>query len=167
MGITVPHTFDDDWDFQSGYYEQIKRIIEWNATQFIRVYVADPDADYKRATDFTVRIDGGDIAVRIRRASQKYRDWTIRSYKGGHKTEIHKLKEGFGRFYLYCWEDEQGRLSEWVLIDLDRVRKAGLLDKTRREIANQDGRTRFIAVPVGELDEANCLVVRQLQKKIV
>src|SRR3990167_11431285 len=90
MGITVPHTFDDDWDFQSGYYEQIKRIIEWNATQFIRVYVADPDADYKRATDFTVRIDGGDIAVRIRRASQKYRDWTIRSYKGGHKTEIHK-----------------------------------------------------------------------------
>lgn len=152
-----PATFAENWKFQAGYYSQIKGIIEANAQQFISIEVASPEADMKQATDFVVRVVGGDIAVRIRRADVPYRDLTVRSYNNGNKTEIHKLREGYGRFYLYGWTNAQNAISEWALIDLDKVRACGVLEN-RREISNKDGRTRFIAITLAELRGRGCVV---------
>lgn len=157
-----PYTFKQNWDFQSRYYSKIESIIKQNAGEFISVTVADTETDMKRATDFVIKVTGGDIAVRIRRADKPWRDLTIRSYNNGYKTEIHKLREGFGRFYLYCWENDKHELSEWVLVDLDKLRETGLLDKQRKQFENRDGTTCFIAFGIRELEQVGCITAKLL-----
>jgi hypothetical protein len=155
MSTNSPSIFNDNWNFQAGYYSQIKEIIKENASKFIKIDVADYESDVKRATDFVVKVTGGDVAVRIRRANQKYRDLTIRSYNNGHKTELQKIKDGYGQFYLYCWTNDNDEICEWILVDLESLRNSGILEN-RSEISNKDGRTKFIAVPIKDL--TNCLV---------
>jgi CRISPR/Cas system CSM-associated protein Csm4 (group 5 of RAMP superfamily) len=158
---TTPDLFRKNWNFQVGYYSQIKDLIKQNAMYFISIEVADKETDSKKATDFVVRVVGGDIAVRIRRASQKHRDLTIRSYNNGYRTELQKIKEGFGRFYLYCWENEKNELAEWMLVDLNLLRTSGALEN-RHEFINEDRITRFIAIPTNYLKSTNCLVACKL-----
>jgi hypothetical protein len=150
-------TFNEDWKFQLDYYPSIRTIIEDNAKSFISVSVADAEADMNRATDFIVRVEGGDISVRIRRSNIKFRDITIRSYKNGNKTEIHKLKEGLSKFYLYCWTNDKNEIYEWILADLDKMRELNVFDN-KKEISNKDGITRFIALPIKELEELGCVI---------
>ena len=163
MSVTITqssnHTFRDNWEFQEGYYPQVERILKDNALHFINISVADKYKDMTQATDFVVKIDGGDVAVRIRRADCKYRDLTIRSYNKGRKTEIDKLRDGFGKYYLYCWENEKKELSEWMLIDLDKVRESGLLDSKKTKM-NKGYNTGFIAIDWLELQIIDCVIAR-------
>jgi hypothetical protein len=153
--------FEDDFRYQERFYAKVQEILAQNAVHFIRVKVATAAQDMRQATDFVVETDRGDIALRIRREeySGRYRDWTIRSYKRGNRTELHKILDGWARFYLYCWEGRDGNLFDWVLIDLDKVRECNLLTG-RIETANKDGYTRFIAIPIREVEKAGCLVAR-------
>lgn len=154
---TSRELFNQNFQFQAGYYSQIQKIITDNVGCFVSVEVASPEADMKRATDFVVRVMGGDIAVRIRRADVPWRDLTVRSYNNGNKTEIHKLREGFARFYLYGWTNTSNAISEWALMDLDKIRALNLLEN-RTEKPNKDGRTRFICIPLAELRAKGCIV---------
>lgn len=149
--------FTDNWDFQQGYYGQVERILKQNAPHFVNVRIASKDQDMKQATDFIVIIEGGEIAVRIRRANVRWRDLTIRSRIGHAKTEIHKIREGFGRYYLYCWTDANNAICDWILVDLDLLRESGLLEN-RKEIPNKDGYTAFINIPAIELAANGCLI---------
>lgn len=141
------------------FLPDIKDILIHNTHHIIKVEVANDDQDTRQATDMIITVGSGDVAVRIRRDGykQKYRDWTIRSFRRtGNKTELMKLREGFCRWYLYCWT-ENNQIIDWILIDLDIVRRSGLLDKKRYQISNWDG-TYFIAISVKELKDNNCLV---------
>lgn len=149
--------FKENWDFQKTYYPQIESIIRKNSFNFITIRIADVQKDTQEATDFIVSIDGGDIAVRIRRSKYKDRDLTIRSYCGGHKTEINKIKEGFGKYYLYCWTNENQEILEWILVDLNKLRHSKLLEITP-EIENKDGYTRFISISTEKLKIYKCLI---------
>lgn len=151
--------FNENWNFQKNYYSQVKRIIEDNALVFIKIDVADEESDLKRATDFVVRITGGDVAVRLRRSDVRYRDLTIRSFNKGYRTELDKIRDGFGKFYLYGWTNLNNIINEWVLIDLDKMRELKLFDG-KQEIINTDGITRFIAIPIYEIDKTGCIVAR-------
>lgn len=149
--------YQDNWNFQLDYYKEVERLLKQNAYHFINVSVADADRDKKQATDFVINIEGGDIAVRIRRSFQHYRDLTIRSRSRGYKTEIHKILEGWARYYLYCWTDSTNNISEWMLIDLNKVRENNLLNN-RQEKINKDGVTGFVFIPYRELEENDCIL---------
>lgn len=164
MNLTNSKAFDTNWAFQESYYDQVIRILKQNAAYFVIVTVASLEEDMKHAKDFDIRIEGGDIAVRIRRPYYTFRDLTIRSYINGYKTEIDKLREGWGRYYLYCWTNDNIRISEWILIDMNKVRELKLLDN-RKEISNKDGRTRFIAIPAQELKAKDCIMNSLLSPK--
>lgn len=153
---TPPSTFVENWTFQLGYYAAVESILKANAQYFINVSVANPEQDMKQATDFVVVIDGGEIAVRIRRDNCKWRDLTIRSTNNGHKTEIHKIREGWARYYLYCWTSGRKEIGEWMLVDLNKVRELELLEN-RSEIPNYDG-TWFITIPYKELADKECVL---------
>lgn len=153
---TPTPSFEENWSFQLGYYRIVETILKDNARYFINVSVANQELDTKQATDFVIKLEGGDIAVRIRRDDCKYRDLTIRSINHGYKTEIDKIREGFGKYYLYCWTDSTGEVSEWILVDLDKVRNLNLMDN-RRDIPNGDG-TYFIAISKKELNNNDCLL---------
>jgi len=156
LELIKENTFIDNWKFQQDYYEQVKTILKNNSMIFVKVEIADIELDKKQATDFIVIIDGGEIAVRIRRANCKYRDLTIRSVNNGYKTEIDKIREGFGRYYLYCWEDEGKEIKSWILVDLNKLRETKLMEN-RVNIPNYDG-TEFIAISIDELYRNDCLI---------
>ena len=148
-----------DWDWSDGYLGEIAKILRRNAHRILSIKVAGCNKDLKHATDMVIAVEGGDVAVRVRRAEyrKKWRDLTIRSWRaGGIKTELHKIKEGAGDWYLYAWSDGDKRLSDWMLVDLNKVRESGLLNRPER--ANKDGRTRFIAISDKELRRCGCMV---------
>lgn len=158
---TQQPTFKDNWTFQLGFYDTITTILKDNASYFVNVSVATQEQDFKQATDFVVKLDGGDIAVRIRRKYQHYRDLTIRSKNGTYKTELSKIKEGWARYYLYCWQGQDEKIDEWMLVDMNKVRLSNLLDN-RVDKVNKDGRTAFIAIPYYELIKCGCILVSKV-----
>ena len=143
--------------------QSIRRILEGNAMHMIDIRIADDEADMKRATDLVVTVAEGDIACRLRRSNCRYRDWTIRSKRAnGAETELSKLRKGFARWYLYGWEGPSGNIDEWMLIDLDKVRADGLLDKPRQDQLNKDGTTYFVSIGSTELVKGGYLTAYQI-----
>lgn len=155
--------FKTNWQFMLDHMPAVRNeLCQLPASYFLDFATADPKRDMEEATDLVLEINGGTMAVRIRR-KQFYRffDWTIR-YKIGNnniKTEIHKLREGFADWYFYGYSaDDKSELAFWCLIDLYRVREEKILDKKRRIQPNVGGRTSFIGVPIHELNKAGTLI---------
>ena len=144
--------------FADTFNEQIKKILHDNAMLLIEINLADEYSDTKQATDLVIKVNRGCVAARVRRNVIGFRDFTIRSYSRGYKTELQKLREGFADWYLYAWTDDNTVL-EYLMIDMNILRAAGLLDREREEITNNDGgATRFIFIPLPELQAAKCVV---------
>jgi len=154
----VTETFKQNWDWQLQHIEQIKSIIKSQAMHIIKVEVSSPEDDMKHATDLDVQILGGRVAVRIRR-DIRYRDLTIRAVNNGKKTEIHKLREGYGDWYLYAWTTEN-RVSDWILVDISVMRLNNCFTETRPIIMNKDGCTGFVTYSIGELQRFNAVVAQ-------
>lgn len=149
----------NDCGFANQHMDAIKGILYDNAMHFISVKVAPDILDMKTATDLIIGIESGDVAVRIRRNNCRYRDLTIRAHRdSGVETEIDKIRNGFARWYLYGWSLNGRELEEWILVDLDVLRNAGLLEN-RSIIMNNDG-TGFIAISQYELNLNNCIVAK-------
>lgn len=145
------------------YLDSFKEILKRNSMHFLSLEVSDDEKDTQEATDMIIKIEGGDVALRVRDANKHFRDFTIRSRsKNGGKTEIDKIKEGFGDWYLYGWGNN-GYVKEYILVDLGKVRDFNLL-KGRKEIPNYDG-TRFINIQIGELQMCGCLVAKSVSEK--
>lgn len=142
--------FQNNWNFQEQYINDVCDIIKSNAMHIIDVSVSTPEDDMQRATDLKITISAGDVAVRIRRSQYNFRDITIRAYKNGYKTEIHKLREGCGDFYLYAWENKQQcGFDEYVLFDINKARSVFMED---REIKmNKDGNSGFVAYSIFDI----------------
>ena len=151
----------EQWEWANRFFDAIQAAIQSVAGVFVRMEVADMDDDMRRVIDYVVRVEGGDIACRIRRNMYlaRFRDWTIRSVvPSGATTELDKLRDGFGRWYFYAWATPNDRdLADWMLIDLDAVRRTDILYCDREERMNDDG-TGFIYVTRDEL--ADCITAQ-------
>lgn len=146
--------FEKNWGYSQEHINNMVKILKDNAMHLIDVRIADEYKDKNESTDLIIQVVGGDVAVRTRKTS--FRDFTIRSKSYyGQKTELDKLREGFAKWYLYAWESKDG--YDYVLVDMDVVRKCGILDIKRKEIPNIDG-TKFIAINLSELADNNCIV---------
>lgn len=156
-----PNSYRNDREFSDIYLPRISEILRQNAMHIVRVEIATDELDTQQSTDMVINVIGGRVAVRVRRSAYKFRDLTIRSRRrNGSKTELAKLREGYGDWYLYCWTGNDGVITEWILADINKMRATGLLNKERKEVDNHDG-TMFIAIPQAELRLNNCLVSYQ------
>ena len=152
------NSFNNNWAFQENYTTAIQNITTDNALEFMTIRTATEHEDKRQGTDFVVELkDGTNIAARVRRPSCRYRDLTIRTYNKGHKTEIHKLKAGFGSHYLYCWTGPDWEVNEYILVNLDILRSSKLLDGAHPEMDNKDG-TRFTSFSIRKLHQQGCLI---------
>lgn len=158
-----PNDYQIDRGFADAFEPQIKEILRQNAMYIIDICASDENADRKQATDLIVKTIGGSVAVRVRR-NTAFRDLTIRSYRDGRKTELHKLREGFADWYLYAWSSGN-TIVEYILVNVNRMRQEGLLDSPRKETPNKDGHTRFVDFPIAELREAGCIIAEWKIKK--
>ena len=152
---------ENNMAFEKSVQRKVAEIINQNSMHIVEIGLADAQDDLKHSTDFKVRVTRGDIAVRVRRHSchgASARDLTIRAVCGNAKTEIHKIRDGYADWYLYAWEDEYGELSEWILVDIRRMRNTGLLYQDRHVIMNRDGYTGFIPYTKKELRKYECII---------
>lgn len=153
--------------FQHKHMGTVIRLLKINAHHMVDFRLAGKAEDTKQATDMVIHMEHGlTIGVRIRRhmTGKRYRDFTIRSKSfGGGKTELDKLREGWGDWYFYAWEDHTGRLNEWVLVSLKALRDGKAFDKQRREIPNTDG-TKFVALSLAELRQYKALVAGEVSE---
>lgn len=151
-----------DWDWSDQYIDQAKGILLLNISGMVDIKTASVDKDLSQSTDIVFTFKDGDIAVRIRRDDCTYRDLTIRySRSSGVETEASKIKRGFARWYLYGWTNNTKLISEWMIVDLDKVRKHNLLDN-RSPKPNTDGKTQFIYVGYKELLRYDCLIAYKI-----
>ena len=158
MGEGIGVSFQQDFNWQANYYPSIKRILARNAMKIITIDIADAYEDMKHATDFTVTVKGGMVAARVRKPTP-FRDLTIRSKRpSGHETELQKIKNGFADFYVYAWTNYDGRIIEWWLVDIGKMRTAGLFEKPRQETRNKDNSSDFVAFQKSELLEIGALI---------
>jgi hypothetical protein len=146
-----------NWNWQLQYLNDVKKILKSQAMFIVNIEVAPPTKDLERCTDIRMKVESGDVAVRIRRGNCKFRDVTIRSYNKNYVTELDKIKRGYGSYYLYCWT-ANNCISEWILIDLSILRNSGLLSKKKQTIMNTDGKTGFVVFTIVELEKSKAVV---------
>lgn len=145
----------------------MEHILKDHARHLINIDLAPDNIDRTQATDMQVNVKGTSIALRVREPNCKFRDFTIRStVKSGNKTELDKLKEGYGDIYLYGWGDGQGKLLEYIILDINQLRRTGLLDRTYQERPNGDG-SKFIAIDLLELKLNDCILEYELTPKTI
>lgn len=165
MVMSQRNLYKQDRAWGDSYAPQVFNILNPLIPLCVDLYIADVEMDNKQATDFTIKMRGGSIAVRLRRPRYSYRDLTIRAHReNGMKTELAKIKEGHAFRYFYGWTDSEHNISEWILVDLNKLRTTNLLDK--KPIANTDGATSFIAISVKELSDAGCLLASNLARQV-
>jgi hypothetical protein len=155
--LNNPNNFQDNWQFSQFHMPTIIDILQSNLKQITKVEIATPEDDMKRSTDIKVQVTGGDVAVRIRRKSSKFRDLTIRAFNKGFDTELHKLRHGYADFYLYLWECEDGSVCDWILVDIGIMRSSGLL-YIEKEIKMNYDNTGFVAYSIDELYEYKAII---------
>jgi len=157
--------FERNKKFERNKMPEVKMILQRHAGTIIRFEAASSEQDTQQATDLVVYVKTGAIGVRVRQfksTGKKYRDWTIRCKScSGYATEIDKLRAGWGDFYFYGWDNKNGHIDEYMLLDLAKVRDAGLLYVERKVIPNGDG-TSFISIDALELYEKGCLLIHTL-----
>jgi len=157
-------SYQKDRNWSDTYESQIREILKFNAHHILDIDVASFEQDVNNSTDYTIKFKGGDIAVRIRRPEYSkpghiYRDLTIRALRdSGSETEFSKIRKGFGKFYLYGWTNDQHQISNWILVDLDKLRESDLLNKYEKDLIDNHDGTYFIAIPAKELEEKNILI---------
>lgn len=154
-----------DRKWADDFVPAMQHILAEHAGKFVawKLVEASVEDDTKKCTDYLFAADDVQIAARLRRPEYlRYQDVTIRAHRdSGATTELAKLREGLGKFYLYGWTDDWGidlgQIAKWVLYDLDIVRSAGLLEKNWSQKDNRDG-TYFIAIPVAVLRDVGAVV---------
>ena len=135
-----------------GFKPQLEKIAQEAFGKMITLLDAPLEEDLTGACDYHVYVpSSGRMGCRVR--SQKgYWDWTIRhETRWGSTTESEKLRYTDLRWYLVAWV-EKDQVVAWVLIDLNVVRRKGLIEEAiaNRQIKRQaDG--SFLWVPVVDL----------------
>ncbi|HYT43386.1 MAG TPA: hypothetical protein VEP90_13695, partial [Methylomirabilota bacterium] len=133
------YKYDRKW--QDQYTQQIMSTLKPLTPHCVELSIAPVEEDNKHATDYVVTMGRGSIAVRLRRPFYDQRDLTIRSRRDNGiktiKTELAKIKEGYAFRYFYGWTDKN-IIPEWMLVDLDKLRQSGLLEKRWHEYPNKD-----------------------------
>jgi len=156
-------SWEEQKQWADRYLPAIKDIICAVAGEVIEISVSSIEVDQTQATDYIIEIARGDCACRIREEYywHKHGDFTLRYWiANGRKTEEAKIREGKARWYLYAWtkRGSENELLSWIFVDLDRLRKSGLLESKRRIWYNPGRKTGFHAYTLLELQQNNCIV---------
>lgn len=156
---------NESFEFERRKVPEVQAILKRHAMSFVKFEIADSEQDTQQATDLVIKVSGGAVGVRVRTFSStgnRYRDLTIRTRsRYGQRTEIDKLRDGWGDFYFYGWDNAQGHIDEYMLLDLAILRSAGLLNPPWDEKSNGDG-TKFLSIKAEKLHQHGCVLVHTI-----
>ena len=152
---------------QQAIIEEYKGRLDFRKAEKNHAFRYDQKEDMERNTDLLIyEYNSLRIALRVRDTSKcKWRDVTIRSYNKGHKTEMDKIKEGFGDYMFYCWgsldENKIPTISDYLLFDLDCFRKYNNYFLTESDKDNYDG-TKFNIYSTPKIICSQCSIVNYM-----
>lgn len=129
-------------ELNTKYLTQVKRILINKSYIFTKFREATPTEDMNYGFDAVLSFPDVKIPVRIRKFQYlKFMDLTIRSKsRYGLKTEIDKLKEGFGDFYFYAWSNEENtKIMTYMVLNLEAFRNTVINSPTWANKSNNDG----------------------------
>lgn len=133
--------FRKNFDWQKMFYPEIERVIRDDLIKYITgVKISTLIEDTQYGYDFSVEtINKGTIAVRLRKESCIFREFTLRSkVPSGHLTEFDKIKNNNVNFYLYGWV-KGNKINQYVFIDVKKLRDDGFFNLLHNHIPNNDG----------------------------
>jgi hypothetical protein len=127
-GTKLSKFWKDDKKWSDIFIPEIKQILgkTFNVDEDL-IVEADDEEDMKHNTDIVLLINSKRVACRIRRLfyynKHYYRnDFTIRTDRpSGSKTELEKIREGWGDYFFYGFGDEE-KLLWWGIGDLKTFR---------------------------------------------
>jgi len=134
-------------EINSKYLLQVKRILISKAYIFTKFREATIKEDQELGFDAVLSFPDTKIPIRIRKEEYiKYSDFTVRSKsRSGGRTEIDKIRDGFGDFYFYAWSDESifkkenNKIISYMILDLNIFRSTIVDKPTKNNMANGDG----------------------------
>lgn len=134
-------------ELNNKYLLQVRKILVSKAYIFTRFRESTLKEDREQGFDAVLSFPDVKIPIRIRKNEYlRFMDLTIRSKsKYDLKTEIHKLKEGFGDFYFYGWSDEtrdkkeNNKIVTYMILDLNVFRNTIIDKPTHTDRPNNDG----------------------------
>lgn len=144
-------------DYGERHLPAVRRALLECLPHIVVLREATLEEDRQRATDLVLEASGS-VAVRVRQPEYlRYRDLTLRAWvEGRERTELDKIREGWGRWYFYAWSDGRDGLAAWMLVDLDRLRASGLLEGLPLRL-NPDRRSGFVSLGHAALKRAGCV----------
>lgn len=149
--------FERNKAWADGHMHEIHRVVREVAGRIITVTPSSYDRDVSEAIDYDIVVRSGTMSCRVRR-DRPERDLTMTTSRfSGVKPEADKIAEGTVRWYLYAWA-RGGRFVDWMFVDLDVVRRRGLID---RAVADRRVRpfkgSEFLWIPFEDLDHAGAI----------
>lgn len=151
------YRFSKQFAWQERFMPQVEKHIRKHIKDLVTFRIGNVTEDSKQATDLVVTLEGRSISVRLRRANNPYRDMTIRSHiPTGNKTELQKLQDGWGDIYFYGWVADN-QIVNYMLVDLNKLRQAGVFHKKRRNIRNPEG-TAYVVILRSEIRSAHAMI---------
>ena len=152
--------FNKQFSWQANHLPEVERILKKHLPDLVKIRLGTEDEDTHKATDMVITLASRSIAVRLRRARDKYRDMTIRALiPTGNPTELHKLQDGHGDLYFYGWVDGS-MMVNYMIVDLNQLRKAGVFHASRRLIKNPEG-TGFVVIKRSEIRRASAMIAEK------
>ena len=151
-------SWQDDKAWADKNVRQARTIVGYYATQ-----VACDVLDIEQATDLITERKQVAWRMRRRRNRDNFADFgntiTVRSKRpSGVPTELDKIREGFGDWFLLCYphSNDEG-IEHWGVFNLDVFREVdrdwGWI-KNRRDIWNYDGSSAFRSYPITKMPDA-------------
>jgi hypothetical protein len=143
---------EKQWKWSDKFIPHIKQILSKHFRIGLEAIKVSPlQEDWRHNSDITI-LEIGNIAISCHvRSYQYYKPFghqvCVRSrYKNGTKTEIDKIRNGWGDYMLYAFAQPTGsRLYAWTLGDLGALRRHILYEMKAngrlpgQEFANDDG----------------------------
>lgn len=146
----------------------INEVVRKVAGRIIEIEAASPQQDMTEAIDYSIRVSSGQLACRIRRAATcDHRDLTMTTSRpSGVRSEVEKVRAGSVRWYLYAWADG-GKFVDWMFVDLDVVRREGLIDRAIawKQVRRASDGSMFVFIRFEELASAGAIVASEFPEK--
>ncbi len=143
------------------YFNTIRRILNSKSYVFTKFVEATPKQDMEEGFDSIFSFPDVKIPIRIRDYKYlNYRDITIRSRSYyGMRTEIDKLREGFGDYYFYGWETKESNgIYCYAIFSIKNFVESGLIDEPDSQRQNYDG-TEFYCYSLDKMIKKNVIIL--------
>lgn len=150
-------------ELEHKYKSTIENIVrkEWKNIPMERTIEMSSDHEDMKLS-FDMKFENKlELSIRVRNYNAlQYMDMTLRTKsRGGGLTEIDKLIDGKGQYYLYMWENKEStEIEEFILVDIEKLRPYLKVEHCKIAFKSNGDGTSFGSWDIGKMYEWGCII---------